>query len=115
MATRLRGLPDEPVSAWTFDVVVVVGGVPRIAATLKAARLGERVALVHNRPYLGGNASVEIGLRPRGLTSGCTPLPAIPSGQWRFQSRVGFEKLSNKRKLRIEDLTVEPSRLCQQE
>ncbi|KAH8802986.1 FAD dependent oxidoreductase-domain-containing protein [Xylogone sp. PMI_703] len=65
---RFRGLPNEPVPAGTFDVVVVGGGVPGAAATLTAARLGQRVALIHNRPYLGGNASVEIGLSPRGVT-----------------------------------------------
>lgn len=30
--------------------------------------MGSRVALVQNRPCLGGNASVEIGLSPRGIT-----------------------------------------------
>jgi pimeloyl-ACP methyl ester carboxylesterase len=64
---KLRGLPNEPVDAGFFNVVVVGGGVPGAAAALAAARLGERVALVQDRPYLGGNASVEIGLRPRGL------------------------------------------------
>lgn len=65
---RLRGLPDEPVDAGHFDVVVLGGGVVGSTAALVAARLGDRVALVHNRPFLGGNASVEIGLRPRGVT-----------------------------------------------
>ncbi|KAJ9608983.1 hypothetical protein H2200_006754 [Cladophialophora chaetospira] len=64
---RLRGLPEEPVDAGTFDVVVVGGGVVGAAAALTAARLGDRIALVHNSPYLGGNASVEVGLRPRGV------------------------------------------------
>lgn len=64
---HLRGLPETPVDGGTFDVVVVGGGVPGTAATLTAARLGERVALVQDRPYLGGNASVEIGLSPRGV------------------------------------------------
>lgn len=65
---RFRGLPDKPVSAGIFDVVVVGGGVPGVVAALTSARLGQRVALIHNRPYLGGNASVEIGLSPRGVT-----------------------------------------------
>lgn len=65
---RLRGLPSHPVIAGTFDVVIVGGGVPGCTAALAAARLGERVALIQDRPYLGGNASIEIGLRPRGLT-----------------------------------------------
>lgn len=63
---RLRGLPDEPVDAGHFDVVVVGGGVSGSAAALAAARLGQRVALIHDRPVLGGNASIEIGLMPRG-------------------------------------------------
>ncbi|KAH7234258.1 hypothetical protein MRS44_017397 [Fusarium solani] len=65
---QLRGLPDEPADGGTFDVVVVGGGVTGIAAALTAARLGERVALIQDRPFLGGNASIEIGLRPRGVT-----------------------------------------------
>lgn len=64
---RLRGLPESPVEGGSFDVVVVGGGVVGAAAALTAARLGDRVALVHNRPCLGGNASMETGLRPRGV------------------------------------------------
>ena len=33
---------------------------------LAAARLGRSVALIQNRPVLGGNASTEIGIGPRG-------------------------------------------------
>ncbi|KAL1616518.1 hypothetical protein SLS56_011384, partial [Neofusicoccum ribis] len=65
---RLRRLPEKPVDAGRFDTVVIGGGVVGSTAALAAARLGERVALVHNRPYLGGNASIEIGLHPRGVT-----------------------------------------------
>lgn len=64
----LRGLPAEPVPAGAFDVVVVGGGIAGCAAALTAARLGCRVALVQDRPFLGGNASKEIGLSPRGET-----------------------------------------------
>ena len=63
---RVLGLPRVPPSAGEFDVVVVGGGVAGCAATLSAARLGCRVALVQNRPVLGGNASSEIGLTARG-------------------------------------------------
>ncbi|KAI8295779.1 hypothetical protein K4K56_010498 [Colletotrichum sp. SAR 10_98] len=66
---RLRGLPDNPVDAGSYDVVVVGGGIPGCTAALAAARLGNHVALVQDRPKLGGNASVEIGLSPRGMTS----------------------------------------------
>lgn len=63
---RLRGLPDEPLDMGRFDIVVVGGGISGCAAALAAARLGQRVALIHDRPVLGGNASTEIGLMPRG-------------------------------------------------
>lgn len=62
----LRGLPEHPVDAGDYDVIVVGGGISGCAAALAAARLGQRVALIHDRPVLGGNASKEIGLMPRG-------------------------------------------------
>jgi hypothetical protein len=64
---ELRGLPPEPVDAGTFDVIVVGGGVSGCAAALTSARLGQRVALVQDRPLLGGNTSREIGIPPRGV------------------------------------------------
>ncbi|MEM8708370.1 MAG: FAD-dependent oxidoreductase, partial [Actinomycetota bacterium] len=63
---ELRGLPAEPVDGGEHDVVVVGGGIAGCAAALTAARLGSRVVLVQDRPFLGGNASKEIGLSPRG-------------------------------------------------
>ena len=62
----LRGLPDQPVDAGEYDLVVVGGGVAGCATALTAARLGQKVALIQDRPVLGGNASKEIGLMPRG-------------------------------------------------
>jgi hypothetical protein len=64
---RLRGLPTEPVDAGGFDVVIVGGGVSGCAAALTSARLGNRVALIQDRPLLGGNTSKEIGIPPRGV------------------------------------------------
>lgn len=43
-----------------YDIVVVGGGMAGICAAIAAAREGTQVALVHNRPVLGGNASSEI-------------------------------------------------------
>lgn len=63
---QMRGLPLEPQDAGSFDVVVVGGGISGSAAALASARLGQSVALIHDRPVLGGNASKEIGLMPRG-------------------------------------------------
>ncbi|KAI0835644.1 FAD dependent oxidoreductase-domain-containing protein [Hypoxylon sp. FL0890] len=65
---QLRGSPPHPVDGGALDVVVVGGGIAGLAAALAAARLGERVSLIQNRSYLGGNASLEIGLSPRGVT-----------------------------------------------
>lgn len=62
----MRGLPPAPVDGGEYDVVVVGGGIAGCAAALTAARLGQTVALIHDRPVLGGNASKEIGLMPRG-------------------------------------------------
>jgi len=52
-----------------YDVVVVGGGLAGSAASIAAARLGCRVALIQDRPVLGGNASVEIGVPPEGDTT----------------------------------------------
>lgn len=46
----------------SFDFVVVGGGLAGICAAVSASRLGLSVALVNNRPVLGGNASSEVGL-----------------------------------------------------
>ena len=44
----------------SVDLCVVGGGMAGIAAAVSAAREGAKVALVHERPVLGGNASSEI-------------------------------------------------------
>jgi len=43
-----------------YDVVVIGGGLAGICAAIAASRLGSKVALVHDRPVLGGNASSEL-------------------------------------------------------
>ena len=43
-----------------FDLIVVGGGLAGICAAVAAARHGIRVALIQDRPVLGGNASSEI-------------------------------------------------------
>ena len=62
----LRGLPVDPVDSGAYEIVVVGGGISGCAAALAAVRHGHSVALIHDRPVLGGNASTEIGLMPRG-------------------------------------------------
>ena len=43
-----------------YDLVVVGGGVAGICAAVSAARLGLKVALIHDRPIWGGNNSSEV-------------------------------------------------------
>ncbi|MFD6534380.1 FAD-dependent oxidoreductase [Streptomyces sp. NPDC060184] len=43
-----------------YDIAVIGGGLAGTCAAIAAARLGRRVALVNNRPVLGGNASSEV-------------------------------------------------------
>ena len=58
------GRPDK---AGKYDFVVVGGGIAGICAAISAARLGCKVALVQNRPVLGGNNSSEIRVGLSGL------------------------------------------------
>ncbi|QUI21215.1 FAD-dependent oxidoreductase [Vallitalea pronyensis] len=58
----------------SYDVVVVGGGMSGICAAIAAARHGAKVALIHNRPVLGGNASSEIRMHICGAdTHGSRP------------------------------------------
>jgi len=59
---RLRGEDPTPHDRGAFDLVVVGAGPGGTPAAIAAARHGARVALVGDRPVLGGNASDEIGV-----------------------------------------------------
>lgn len=50
-----------------FDLVVVGGGIPGCCTAITAARLGCKVALIQNRPVLGGNNSSEVRVGLSGL------------------------------------------------
>ena len=56
----LLGLPDEPDHGGRYDLVVVGGGMAGTCAALSAARRGVTVALIQDRPVLGGNNSSEV-------------------------------------------------------
>ncbi|MDR2916521.1 MAG: FAD-dependent oxidoreductase, partial [Tannerella sp.] len=57
---KTLNIPDVPPSAGEFDLVVVGGGIAGMSAAISAARLGCKVALLNDRPVLGGNNSSEI-------------------------------------------------------
>ncbi|MGN0047428.1 MAG: FAD-dependent oxidoreductase [Bacteroides sp.] len=57
---HLTGMPDVAPSAGSYDLVVVGAGMAGICAAVSAARLGCRVALIGDRPVVGGNNSSEV-------------------------------------------------------
>lgn len=52
-----------------FDFVVIGGGMTGVCCAITAARQGVKVALIQDRPVLGGNASSEVRLWMLGATS----------------------------------------------
>ena len=64
---RMLGLPDEPKDAGNFDLVVIGGGYSGMGTAISAARMGIKVALIQNRPVLGGNGSSEVRVWAMGL------------------------------------------------
>lgn len=57
---KALGLPEKPVNAGEFDLVVVGGGYGGLGAAISGARMGLKVALIQDRPVLGGNGSSEV-------------------------------------------------------
>jgi hypothetical protein len=61
------GLPAAPEDMGEFDLVVVGGGYGGMGSAISAARMGLKVALIQNRPVLGGNGSSEVRVWSQGL------------------------------------------------
>ncbi|MFB3828723.1 MAG: FAD-dependent oxidoreductase [Bryobacteraceae bacterium] len=70
------GLPARAPDAGAFDLVVVGGGMAGTATAISAARHGLRVALVQDRPVLGGNNSSEVRVHLGGKIN-LEPYPAL--------------------------------------
>lgn len=66
--SKVQGTKPKPVSANQFDLVVVGGGIAGCTAAMAAAEQGLQVAIVHDRPVLGGNASGEVRVHTEGIT-----------------------------------------------
>ena len=74
LRAKLLDWSREPKNGGTYDLVVVGGGIAGTSAAVSAARLGLTVALVQDRPVLGGNGSSEVRVWPEGKTN----LPPYP-------------------------------------
>jgi hypothetical protein len=72
----LSGLPREPRDGGQYDLVVVGGGIAGTCASLSAGRRGVKVALIQDRPVLGGNNSSEVRVWLGGDTS-FDPYPRV--------------------------------------
>lgn len=64
---HVAGRSTTPDAEHDVDVVIVGGGVAGCAAAMAASMQGITVALVHDRPVLGGNASGEIRVHTIGI------------------------------------------------
>ena len=80
-----------------FDLVVVGGGIAGTCAALAAARQGLAVALIHDRPVLGGNASQEI----RVWCGGEARHPLVREVRNRFMNREPGAALSDRNRMRL--------------
>ena len=64
---KLLGLGEQPTELNGYDLVVIGGGYSGMASAISAARSGCKVALIQNRPVLGGNGSSEVRVWSMGL------------------------------------------------
>ena len=75
LRNEMLAIPENPIES-AFDFVVVGGGMAGTCAAISAARLGVKVALVQNRPVLGGNNSSEVRVH-LGARINLEPYPAL--------------------------------------
>ncbi len=61
------GEATSPETQKTYDLVITGGGLAGCAAAIASAEQGLKVALIHDRPVLGGNASEEIRVHTLGI------------------------------------------------
>ncbi len=102
---KLLGLPDAPEDAGRYDLVVVGGGIAGTCTAVSSARLGLQVALIQNRPVLGGNNSSEVRVHLGGKIN-LPPYPALGNVVKELDSgkRGNAQPASNyddKKKLRV--------------
>jgi hypothetical protein len=89
LRAELLHLSAKPVES-EFDLVIVGGGMAGTCAAISAARLGVKVALIQNRPVLGGNNSSEVRVH-LGARIMLEPYPALGN----LVNEIGPEKGGN--------------------
>lgn len=93
---RLTGLDLTPEPQGEYDVIVVGAGAAGCCAAIASARMGAETALIQNRPVLGGNASLELGVPICGAAAGQPNAreTGIIGEAERIRTRYGYPKLS---------------------
>src|SRR5699024_1673279 len=64
---NVLNIKNNPEETKHYDYVIVGGGIAGCASAIAAAEQGLKVALIHDRPVLGGNASSEIRVHTLGI------------------------------------------------
>lgn len=72
----MTGVSEEIIDEGPYDIVFIGGGYAGACGAVSAARMGLKVALIQNRPVLGGNGSSEV----RVWAMGNTPPGLYPVG-----------------------------------
>ncbi len=108
-ALRDRLLPgqSEVADKGDYDLVVVGGGMAGICSAISAARYGCKVALIQDRPVLGGNNSSEVRVGLSGLIRK-KPYPEIgnlvdqigPVGHWNLWDADREPKLERSKEVK---------------
>ena len=83
-----RSSVTNSVAESDYDLVVAGGGIAGISASIAAARLGLRVALVQDRPVLGGNNSSEVRVH-LGAYQNLPPYPRLGDVLAEYGPRAG--------------------------
>ena len=83
---RVGGISEKPADGGKYDLVVVGGGIAGMCTAMSAARLGATVALIQDRPVLGGNNSSEVRVWLNGDTN-FKPYPHVGDLVREFEQR----------------------------